>query len=319
MRKTACAALLVLLTSISLGCAATPPPVATEHAEQTTAGEQWGAAGTSSSRVALGRFLFHDNRLSRNRDAACAGCHTLSKFGVDGKPAGLTVAEPGSAETGQRVFNTRAHVAQIWDARVSDARIEAIDEGLATVLGRVPRYVALFRESFPTDARPISVNSVSEAIESFERGLVSGSRWDKFSAGDVSALTLEEKHGLRVFLESGCVACHAGPQVGGTMYREVGIAYPWPKQKDAQSKAAGSTDARLALRVPSLKNIAETAPYFHDSSISNLEAAIRLMGHHQLGVELSNADVNAIAAWMRALSGDVDPAYIAVPDLPPEA
>ena len=190
---------------------------------------------------------------------------------------------------------------------------------LSETLGHVHRYTELFREAFPGDAHPISLKSVGDAIDAFERGLVSNSRWDRFAAGEVSALTVEEKHGLRVFIRSGCVACHAGPQFGGTMYQEVGIAYPWPSQKDRDRDAGNKSLAdRAIFRVPSLKNIAETAPYFHDNSTSNLEAAIRLMGHHQLGIELSNDDVNAIAAWMRALSGDIDPSYIAVPELPPE-
>jgi cytochrome c peroxidase len=319
MRMESRGALVALTIASVLGCATNPGSATTERVGDTTAGDHAADPRPSASRVTLGRFLFHDKRVSRNRDAACSGCHTLSKFGVDGKPAGGGAGAPGEAPNTPRVFNTQAHVAQIWDARAADAQVLTVDVALAAALGRVPRYADLFRSAFPNEARAISLKNVSEALEAFERGLVGNSRWDKFSAGDVSALTLEEKHGLRVFLESGCVACHTGPQVGGAMYQEVGIAYPWPKQKDA--RAPGEADAiaaRLILRVPSLKNIAESAPYFHDSSTSNLEAAIRLMGHHQLGVELSNDDVNAIAAWMRSLSGDVDPAYIAVPDLPPE-
>lgn len=318
MRAIGSAALLGLVTTLALACATSPPGQPTEHAGRPAVGEPAAATPANSSLVALGRFLFHDKRISRNRDVACSNCHTLSKFGVDGKPAGIAASEPGSEPTEQRRFKTRSHVAQVWDPRAPNASAEAIDTVLAENLGRVPLYVELFRAAFPKEPLPISLNHVSDAIEAFERGLVSGSRWDKFLAGDVSALTLEEKNGLRVFLQSGCVACHSGAQVGGTLYRQVGIAYPWPNSKDGSSGAADSLAARLAIRVPSLKNIAETAPYFHDSSVSNLEAAIRLMGHHQLGVELSNNDVNAIAAWMHALSGDVDPAYIAVPDLPPE-
>jgi cytochrome c peroxidase len=317
MRKSAWSLLLVLSTSTSFGCATKSLSEATARAGQTSDAQAAGPQ-TSSSVVALGRLLFHDKRLSRNGDVACSSCHTLSKYGVDGTPAGVGSAATSGEANGQRVFNTRAHIAEVWDARATSVDVPTIEAALGRTLGRVPRYLELFHRAFPNDARPISVGNVSETIEAFERGLVSSSRWDKFAAGDVSALTLEEKRGLRVFLESGCAACHAGPQVGGTMYREVGIAYPWPKQKDTRTVATDAIAKRLALQVPSLKNIAETAPYFHDSSVSNLEAAIRLMGHHQLGVELSTDDVNAIAAWMRTLSGEVDPVYIAVPELPAE-
>jgi cytochrome c peroxidase len=317
MRASAWSVLVALSVSATLGCA-TKSPSASRHAAHAT-DEQAGAPPGSPSLVMLGRFLFHDKRLSRNRDVSCSGCHTLSKFGVDGKPAGVPPTVPSGGADRQRVFNTRAHIAEVWDARAPEVDVPAIEVALGRALGGVPQYVELFHHAFPNDIRPISLANLSEAIEAFERGLVSNSRWDKFAAGNVSALTLEEKRGLRVFLESGCAACHAGPQVGGTMYREVGIAYPWPRQKDMRTVAIDSIAQRLALQVPSLKNIAETAPYFHDSSVSNLEAAIRLMGHHQLGVELSTEDVNAIAAWMRTLSGDVDAAYVAVPELPAES
>ena len=286
----------------------------------------------NSDQVALGRLLFHDRRLSRNRQVACSSCHVLTKFGVDGKPAGIGVGELRGTRNVPSLFNTAMHIAELWSVRAPNVEAHEAEpimnpvematrseHALVDALGRVPRYVEMFREGFPNDDRPISLKNVGEAIEAFERGLVNNSRWDKFSAGDVSALTLEEKHGLRVFIISGCVACHTGPQVGGTMYQKVGVAFPWPNQKD-QGRDAGTNSAadRMVFQVPSLKNIAETAPYFHDGSTSNLQAAIRLMAHHQLGLELSNQEVDAIAAWMRALTGDIDPDYIAVPDLPPE-
>ena len=290
------------------------------------------APGPNSDRVALGRFLFHDRRLSRDRKAACSNCHTLSKFGVDGKPAGVVVGESRGTGSVPSLFNTAMHVALSWVVPAPHVEANAAgpsvsptematrnERSLVDALGRVPRYVEMFGKAFPNEARPISLKNVGEAIEAFERGLVSNSRWDKFSAGDVSALTLEEKHGLRAFIKSGCVACHTGPSLGGTMYQKVGVAYPWPNPKD-QERSAGtnSVAARMVLQVPSLKNIAETAPYFHDGATSNLQAAIRLMAHHQLGIELSNEDVDAIAAWMRSLTGDIAPDYIAVPELPPE-
>lgn len=325
----------MLVTGGVFGCASSPPAEMTEYSGTMAVGGMRDAP-TNPSRVALGRFLFHDSRLSRDQKVACSGCHTLSKFGVDGKPAGFAVGGLGQIPNAPSTFNTQAHIALFWRTGVPNGEAqndEALGEtpatqpvemgaagelALADLLGRVPRYVHLFRQGFPQDDRPISVKNVAEAIEAFERGLVNNSRWDRFVAGDVSALTLEEKNGLRVFLKTGCVACHTGQQVGGTMFQMLGLAYPWPKKDQAGGTATNSVAERLILQVPSLKNIAESAPYFHDHATSNLQAAIRLMGHHQLGVELSTQDVDAIAAWMRALTGEVEPDYVAIPDLPPQ-
>ena len=320
----------VVAIGAMFGCASNPPAT-TENVGALAGDTLWTSPASNGQQVVLGRLLFFDPRLSRDGQAACIGCHSLTKFGVDGKPAGITLSAPGAVMNAPSVFNTQAHIALFWSRPITaDSAHAALSTGAVTVtmtttseralldtLGRVPRYVELFRSAFPGDPQPISLKNVAEAIETFERGLVSSTRWDKFLAGDASALTLEEKLGLRVFIKSGCVACHTGPQVGGTMFQQVGIAYPWPKaKKQGQGAAADSPMERLVLHVPSLKNIAETAPYFRSGETSNLHAAIRLMGHHQLGIELSNEDVDAIAAWMRALSADVDPAYIKPPELP---
>jgi cytochrome c peroxidase len=323
---------LVLVTGLLSGCATHSPAAATNNPESIAIGELGESSRPNPHQVTLGRFLFHDKRLSPKREIACSGCHRLTRFGVDGKPTGIAVGGSRGARRTPSVFNTATHIAQFWAGRVPNAQAQVAEPitnpvkmaashelVLVETLGRVPRYVELFRLGFPNDDRPISLRNVAEAIEAFERGLVNNSRWDRFAAGDESALTFEEKYGLRVFLQSGCAACHTGPQVGGTMYQQVGLAYPWPNQKD-KGPAAGTSSAadRPVLKVPSLKNVAETAPYFHDGATSNLEAAIRMMGHHQLGIELSKHDVSAIAAWMRALTGEIDANYVAAPELPPE-
>jgi cytochrome c peroxidase len=191
------------------------------------------------------------------------------------------------------------------------------EKAVVAVLEAIPGYVEMFAKAFPGEAKPISLKNVGEAIGAFERGLVTTSRWDKFIAGDTSALTAEEKHGLRVFLDTGCMTCHTGPQVGGSMFQKLGAVVPWPNQND--KGRVGITNApadQMVFKVPSLKNIAQTAPYFHDGSSPDLETTIKRMGHHQLGVELVDEEVKAIVAWMRSMTGDIDPAYIAAPELP---
>jgi cytochrome c peroxidase len=286
-------------------------------------------APSSPERVALGRALFHDKRLSRDQKVACNNCHMLDKFGVDGRPTSLGVDGQQGDRNSPTVFNSATHIAQFWDGRAASIEQQAVgpilnpkemampnERAVIAVLESIPGYVQMFKKAFPGESKPVSLKNVGEAIGAFERGLVTTSRWDKFIAGDLSALTSEEKHGLRVFLDVGCMACHTGPQVGGSMFQKVGAVVAWPNQKDegrgAITKAAAD---RMVFKVPSLKNIAKTGPYFHDGSATDLETAIRQMGHHQLGIELADAEVKAIAAWMRSMTGTIDLAYIAAPEV----
>jgi cytochrome c peroxidase len=284
----------------------------------------------SAETVTLGRALFHDKRLSRNRQIACNSCHPLDKFGIDGLSASVGVDGQQGGRNAPTVFNAATHVALFWDGRAANVEQQATgpildpaemampnEQAVVAVLESIPGYVEMFRKAFPGKGKPVSLRNVGEAIGAFERGLVTTSRWDRFIAGDMSALTSPEKHGLRVFLDVGCMACHTGPQVGGSMFQKVGAVIAWPNRKDtgriAITKAAAD---QMVFKVPSLKNIARTAPYFHDGSAPDLATAIRLMGHHQLGIELADDEVKAISVWMHALTGEIDAAYIAAPELP---
>ncbi len=194
------------------------------------------------------------------------------------------------------------------------------EQAVVAVLDAIPDYVEMFRRAFPGDERPVSLKNVGRALGAFERGLVTRSRWDRFLAGDAAALSAEEKHGLRVFLDVGCMSCHTGPQVGGTMLQKMGAVVPWPNQSDSGRMAVTKQPAdQMVFKVPSLKNIAETAPYFHDGSGRDLASAIRKMGRHQLGIDLGNQEVEAIVAWMRSMTGKIDAPYTAAPDLPGDA
>ncbi len=296
---------------------------------QPVAGEK-DVVRASPDRVALGRALFHETRLSRTQKISCHSCHTLAKFGIDGQSTSTGVSGQRGGRNAPTVFNAATHIAQFWDGRATSIEQQATgpimnpaemampsEKAVVAVLESMPEYVEMFRKAFPGESKAVSLKNVGEAIGAFERGLVTTSRWDKFIAGDSSALTAEEKHGLRVFLDVGCMACHTGPQVGGSMFQKVGAVIPWPNQKDAGRIAVTKAPAdQMVFKVPSLKNIAKTAPYFHDGSGGNLETAIRLMGHHQLGIELADDEVKAIAAWMRSMTGEIDAAYIATPQLP---
>lgn len=286
---------------------------------------------SSPDKVALGRVLFHDKRLSRNQQISCSSCHVLNRFGMDGKSTSEGVDGRRGGRNAPSVFNAATHIAQFWDGRAPDVERQAAgpimnplemampsEQAVVAVLAGIPGYVEMFRKAFPADDEAISLKHVGEAIGAFERGLVTTSRWDRFIAGDTSALTAQEKHGLRVFLDAGCMACHTGPQVGGSMFQKLGAVIPWPNQNDKGRGAVTQqpTD-QMVFKVPSLKNIAQTAPYFHDGSAADLEGAIRKMGHFQLGIELTADEVSSIVAWMRSMTGEIDPKYTAAPELPP--
>ena len=321
----------MLVVSPLLGCASAP----TADPAENVATLQMFAAVISPpqdpNRVALGRLLFNDTRLSKNREVSCSTCHVLTKFGIDGKVVSTGFAGRRGTRNTPTVFNAATHIAQFWDGRAVDVEAQALgpitnpvemampnEQAVIDALSVVPRYVEMFRTAFPSEERPISLKNVGEAIGAFERGLVTTSRWDRFVAGDHAALTRNEKKGLRLFMQRGCVTCHTGPDVGGSSFQKVGVAYPWPNQTDqGREEVTHFPPDRMVFKVPSLKNIAETAPYFHDGSTTSLETAIHLMGHYELGIELPPDEVGAIAAWMRSMTGEPDPAYIALPRLPP--
>lgn len=290
-------------------------------------------AAPDSEKVALGRTLFHDKRLSRTGEIACSTCHTLTRFGIDGQRTSRGVNGQVGARNAPTVFNASTHIAQFWDGRASDVEMQAKgpimnpkemampnERAVTAVLQGIPWYVETFARAFPKDRKPITLKNVGEAIGAFERGLVTKSRWDRFIHGEMGALTPQEKHGLTVFLDAGCMACHTGPQVGGTMLQKVGAVVPWPNQTDkGRAEVTKLPSDNMVFKVPSLKNISQTAPYFHDGASANLHDAIRLMAYHQLGLKLSDEDINSISIWMRSMTGEIDPAYIAAPEMPPGA
>lgn len=195
----------------------------------------------------------------------------------------------------------------------------AMPSGDAVVarLQGIPGYVERFGRVFKDPAHPITFDRVGTAIGAFERRLSTPGRWDKYLEGDENALTLKEREGLRTFLNSGCMVCHTGPLLGGATFERVGVVEPWPNQKDpGRMKITASAADRMSFKVPSLRNVGETAPYFHDGSGATLEEAVKMMGRHQLGLELGADEVDSIATWLRSLTSDLPPDLSAKPALP---
>jgi cytochrome c peroxidase len=270
----------------------------------------------SPERVALGKKLFNDTLLSKSKKISCNSCHTLSNFGVDNEPTSLGHEGHRGGRNSPSVYNAALHIAQFWDGRAADVEAQALGPILnpgemampdeATVVQRLREdkdYPALFRKAFPSEKEPTTFANVGLAIGAFERTLMTPSRFDSYLAGDDSALTTEEKAGLKTFVATGCGACHNGVTVGGGMYQKLGLVVPYQTTDLGRFSITKNEADRFVFKVPSLRNSEKTAPYFHDGSVATLEEAVRLMGKHQLGRDLSQEDTASIVTFLRSLTG----------------
>jgi cytochrome c peroxidase len=227
------------------------------------------------------------------------------------------------------VFNAAGHFAQFWDGRAPDVEAQAKgpvlnpvemampdDQYVLRVLGSMPGYVEAFAAAFPDDPQPLTYDNFGRAVGAFERGLVTPSRFDTYLGGDDKALSALEQKGLATFLSTGCVGCHNGALVGGGSYQKLGLVQPYPTDDQGRFQVTKNEADRLMFKVPMLRNIADTAPYFHDGSIGDLPTAVKTMARVQLGKTLSDEDTAAIVAFLSGLSGRPAAEYVAMPTLP---
>jgi len=284
----------------------------------------------TEERVALGRMLYYDHRLSKSQDLSCNSCHKLDAYGVDGEATSPGEKGQRGARNSPTVYHAAGYFTQFWDGRAADVEEQAkgpilnpvemampSPEAVVARLKAIPGYKEAFAKAFPDAADPITYDAVGLAIGAFERKLVTPSRWDKYLSGDKNALHDDELEGLKVFTNVGCMVCHTGEFLGGTSYQRAGAVEPWPNQTDPGRGGVTKSQAdNMMFKVPTLRNIAKTAPYFHDGSAKSLDQAVRMMGKHQLGLELSEGEVASIVTWLGALTGELPKAYIAKPDLP---
>ena len=287
-------------------------------------------APVTEAQVALGRALFYEPLLSVGHDVSCNGCHALNAWGADGRSVSLGHDGRAGKRNAPTVYNAAGQFAQFWDGRAKDVEEQAkgpilnpIEMGMpdtAAVLAHLrgsSMYVARFRAAFPDERAPITYDNVGRAIGAFERGLVTPAPWDRFLAGDSTALTIEQRQGLRAYLNTGCQACHSGPYLGGDRYMRVGVANAWPSAADSgRMDVTREAKDAFVFKVPTLRNVEKTGPYFHDGSVADLSEAVRLMAHHQLGKDLAPSEVKAIVTYLGSLTGSLPSDYIAYPQKP---
>ncbi|MDH3404131.1 MAG: c-type cytochrome [Acidobacteriota bacterium] len=275
-------------------------------------------------KVDLGQRLYFDPQLSKRGNVSCDSCHSLATFGVDNEPT----SEGDAGDRGERnaptVLNAALHVAQFWDGRAPDVEAQATmpilnpvemaipsEEFLVERLSAIDGYREMFAAAFPGADGGLTFANVGRALGAFERTLMTYSRFDQYLQGDREALTADEKAGLELFLKLGCGACHNGVTAGGQAFRKFGLneSY-WVHTKsgtidEGRAGITGDDADRYYFKIASLRNVAETAPYFHDGSVESLPEALTIMARVQIGAELTDRQADQMAAFLGSLTGEL--------------
>jgi len=272
-------------------------------------------------KVVLGGKLFHDPLLSGDNTISCASCHGLGTGGVDGRKVSTGIHGAVGEINAPTVFNSTFNFKQFWDGRaatleeqaggpvVNEKEMGAKWEDVLRKLRTAPGYAATFQEMFSDGIQPAHVQ---EVIAEFERSLVTpNARFDRFLRGTATALSAEEKAGYAKFKSYGCTSCHQGINVGGNMFETLGAVQDYFTERGHVTKAdfgrfnvTGKEEDRYVFKVPSLRNVALTAPYFHDGSAPTLADAVRVMTKHQLGRSMPDEDVQLIVKFLNTLTGE---------------
>lgn len=277
-----------------------------------------GSESDTPEMVKLGEKLFEEKRLSKNDSQSCASCHSVSgrMGGVDNEATSRGAFGKRGGRNAPTVFNAGFHMAQFWDGRAATLEDQAkgpvlnpiemsmpSESEVVAKLAAIKEYGPLFKAAFPGSSNPIDYNNMARAIAAFERTLITRDRFDDFLKGSNKALSQKELKGLRLFMDTGCTTCHNGPVVGANTYQKMGLVNAYTRSTDAgRSEVTKDPDDKYKFKVPSLRNIAITWPYFHDGSEATLAGAVKLMGHLQLGKELNPDEVDAITAFLGSMT-----------------
>ncbi len=319
MKRTIISAAIVMLSSFALA----QTPAADEPIQPIKP-----AANINLGMVELGKKLYFDPRLSKSGFISCNSCHNLSMGGTDNISSSIGDQWQQGPINAPTVLNSSLNLAQFWDGRAGDLKAQAggpianpsemaFTHSLAIgILESIPAYVREFKQVFGKDK--IDIEQVTAAIAEFEKTLVTpNSRFDQWLLGKNDALTQTEFEGYALFRDSGCVACHNGEAVGGNSFQKMGLVEPYQATSAAEGRSAvtGQDADRFNFKVPTLRNVELTYPYFHDGAANTLTEAVDTMGRLQLGKKFTKEENAKIVAFLKTLTGD-QPSFI-LPILPP--
>lgn len=279
-------------------------------------------------KLALGKMLYFEPRLSKSQLISCNTCHNLANGGDDYQETSIGHGWAKGPRNAPTVLNAVYNHAQFWDGRADDLKaqskgpIQASVEMAATpdhvvkVLTSMPEYVALFKKAFPGQKNPVTFDNMANAIEVFEATLLTpNSKLDKFLRGDANALSKVEKEGLKVYMDKGCDGCHGGINLTSDGYHEFGVKEAPAKEITGDDKGRVVAGKAEGFKAPTLRNIEYTAPYFHSGKVWSLEEAVALMSNAQLGIKLNKKEVQQIVAFLKTTTGEQP--KVDYPTLPP--
>ena len=278
----------------------------------------------TKEKVLLGKTLYFDNSLSKDNVQSCNTCHNLDTWGVDNRPTSPgNNGKPGTRNS-PTVLNAALHTTQFWDGREETIEDQAggpilnpaemaipTEDFLIKRLSKIAKYKTLFSEAFPNEDHPITYNNIQNAIGAFERELMTPSKFDDYLAGNSSALTEKEKAGLESFMNTGCITCHIGNVLGGNMFQKFGLYGDYWDYTKSKVIDKGRFDVtkkesdKYMFKVPSLRNVEKTWPYFHDGSVKDLKEAVGIMAKLELDKSLTDQEVDDIVDFLGTLTGEV--------------
>ncbi len=286
-------------------------------------------------KVALGRLLFFEPRVSLDGTVSCSRCHQPGLYATDGLPKPIGALHRVNPRNSPTVFNAALEFREHWRGdreSVEDQATQALIgppsfgnpsyEAAMAKLKAIAPYPALFARAFPEDKDPVTPQNWGKAIGAYERTLVTPAPFDAYLRGDASALSADAKAGLREFMQAGCAACHNGVGVGGGMFQKFGVVEDYWKETKSPEPDKGRFEVThnqadlYVFKVPVLRNVARTPPYFHDGSVATLTEAVRIMGKVQLGKALSDDQVSRIVAFLDSLTGNIPPDFATAVPLP---
>ncbi len=285
------------------------------------------------AKVELGRMLYFEPRLSASHNISCNSCHSVGLGGVDLQETSIGHRWQRGSRNAPTVLNSVFNTAQFWDGRAKDLEEQAggpvvnpveMASPSVHIIGQIdgiPGYHEHFAKALPGEADPVTVDNMRKAIAAFEATLITpNAPFDRYLEGDAGALDAEQAEGLRLFIDKGCATCHNGINVGGGMYAPFGVverpgAEFLPEADMGRFQVTKTVDDEYVFKVPTLRNIALTPPYFHSGKAWDLRQAVAVMGTSQLGEHLTAAEIDKVTAFLGALTGDQP--QVVYPILPP--